>query len=108
DTQTMQRLLQSSEKELDVLDAGTTMRFLTAYCAVQGLDKVIKGTRRMHERPIKLLVDALRELGAQIDYLQNEEFPPLHTRGFEGQKTNQIKIRGDVSSQYISALLMIA
>lgn len=108
DTQTMQRLLQSGEHELDVLDAGTTMRFLTAYCAVQGMDKIIKGTRRMHERPIKLLVDALRELGAKIEYLQNEGFPPLHIQGFEGQKTNQIKIRGDVSSQYISALLMIA
>lgn len=108
DTQTMQRLLKSKEKELDVLDAGTTMRFLTAYCAVQGLDKVIKGTPRMHERPIKLLVDALRELGAKIDYLQNDGFPPLHIQGFEGQKTNRIKIRGDVSSQYISALLMVA
>jgi len=108
DTQTMQRLLRSNKHELDVLDAGTTMRFLTAYCAVQGLDKVIKGTRRMHERPIKLLVDALRELGAKIDYMQNEGFPPLHVRGFERQQTHRIKIRGDVSSQYISALLMIA
>ena len=108
DTQTMQRLLQSNERELDVLDAGTTMRFLTAYCAVQGLDKVIKGTQRMHERPIKLLVDALRELGAQIDYLQNDGFPPLHIRGYRSQQTRHIKIRGDVSSQYISALLMIA
>ena len=108
DTQTMQRLLQSEEQELDVLDAGTTMRFLTAYCAVQGFDKIMKGSKRMHERPIKLLVDALRELGAKIDYLQNEGYPPLHIQGFEGQKTNRIQIRGDVSSQYISALLMIA
>lgn len=108
DTQTMQRLLQSGEHELDILDAGTTMRFLTAYCAVQGMDKVIKGTPRMHERPIKLLVDALRELGAQIDYLQNDGFPPLHIRGMQQQQTSRIKIRGDVSSQYISALLMIA
>ncbi len=108
DTQTMQRLLNSTEKELDVLDAGTTMRFLTAYCAVQGMDKIIKGTPRMHERPIKLLVDALRELGAKIEYLQNEGYPPLHIQGFEGQKTNKVQIQGDVSSQYISALLMIA
>lgn len=109
DTQTMQKLLASSEPELDVLDAGTTMRFLIAFCSVKKMGKIIKGTKRMHERPVKILVDALRELGASIEYLQNEGFPPVHVRGFlNGQDHDHVKVRGDVSSQYISALLMIA
>ncbi len=109
DTQTMQRLLTSIEPELDVLDAGTTMRFLVAYCAVKKSGKVIKGTERMHQRPIKILVEALKELGASIKYLQNEGFPPVLVRSFSSaQKTDSIRVQGDVSSQYISALLMIA
>ncbi len=108
DTKTMQRLLASPTLELDVLDAGTTMRFLTAYCAVTGKRKIIRGTKRMHERPIKLLVDALIQIGADIKYLEQEGFPPIEIMGMNAQKTNHIQIRGDVSSQYISALLMIA
>lgn len=109
DTQTMQKLLASPEPELDVLDAGTTMRFLVAFCSVKKMGKIIKGTKRMHERPVKILVDALEELGSSITYLQNEGFPPVHVRGFlNGQDRDHVKIRGDVSSQYISALLMIA
>ncbi len=108
DTQTMQRLLALSDTELDVLDAGTTMRFLTAFCAVTNRENTIMtGTNRMQERPIKILVDALRELGAEINYLKNEGYPPIQIRTFKSQK-NHIQIRGDVSSQYISALLMIA
>ncbi len=109
DTQTMQKLLTSFEPELDVLDAGTTMRFLIAFCAVKKMGKVIKGTKRMHERPVKILVDALCELGASIGYLEKEGYPPVHVRGFlNGQDTDHVKVKGDVSSQYISALLMIA
>ncbi len=114
DTETMQRLLEldrntpASEKTtLDVLDAGTTMRFLTAYTASQGHHRVMTGTQRMTERPIGLLVDALRELGADIDYLKNDGYPPHEIKGFQ-QKTNKLSIRGDISSQYISALLMVA
>ena len=110
DTQTMIRLLGSDDKTLDVLDAGTTMRFLTAYTAVKGEERILTGTKRMQERPIRLLVDALRELGATINYLGNEGFPPIETKAFDknNAKTNQLKIKGDVSSQYITALLMIA
>ena len=109
DTQTMQRLLQSPEPEWDVLDAGTTMRFLIAYSAAHRMGKVLKGTPRMHQRPVKLLVDALETLGADIVYLQQAGYPPVLVRGFtNGQTTRQVAIRGDVSSQYISALLMIA
>ena len=109
DTQTMQRLLQSPEPEWDVLDAGTTMRFLTAYAATDRMGKVLKGTARMHQRPVKLLVDALQELGANVTYLEQEGYPPILVRGFiNGQSVRRVSIRGDVSSQYISALLMIA
>ncbi len=109
DTQTMQHLLQSAEPEWDVLDAGTTMRFLIAYSAVARMGKLLKGTARMHQRPVKLLVDALRGLGADIAYLENEGYPPVLVRGFtNGQTARRVSIRGDVSSQYISALLMIA
>jgi 3-phosphoshikimate 1-carboxyvinyltransferase len=109
DTQTMMRLLKSNEQELNVLDAGTTMRFLIAYCTVAKPGKVLRGTPRMHERPVKLLVDALTKLGASIQYLHNEGYPPIRVEGLpQGQKQAAISIRGDVSSQYISALLMIA
>ncbi len=109
DTQTMMRLLRSDEQELNVLDAGTTMRFLLAYCTVAKPGKVLRGTPRMHERPVKLLVDALTKLGASVEYLQNEGYPPVKLNGLpEGQKQSTVSIRGDVSSQYISALLMIA
>jgi 3-phosphoshikimate 1-carboxyvinyltransferase len=108
DTQTMLRLLQSKDTVADVLDAGTTMRFLTAYFAVTGQQKTMTGTARMCERPIGILVDALRTLGAKISYQNKEGYPPLAINGFEYSNTNQLSIRGDVSSQYISALLMIA
>ncbi|MBX2967332.1 MAG: 3-phosphoshikimate 1-carboxyvinyltransferase [Cyclobacteriaceae bacterium] len=108
DTVLMKRLINSPDAVLDVEDAGTTMRFLTACLAVRGKQKIITGTDRMKLRPIGLLVDALRELGARISYLEKEGFPPLKIEAFEGQKTNQLTIRGDVSSQYISALMMIA
>lgn len=108
DTQTMQRLLGSTEQTLDVIDAGTTMRFLTAYIAATNQNKILTGTPRMCERPISLLVDALRKLGANIEYLKNEGFPPIYIKGINLSGENEIEIRGDVSSQYISALLMVA
>ncbi|SOD79591.1 3-phosphoshikimate 1-carboxyvinyltransferase [Spirosoma fluviale] len=110
DTQTMIRLLKSEDTTADVLDAGTTMRFLTAYFSVTGQHKIMTGTPRMCERPIGILVDALRALGADITYLKNEGYPPLQINGFaaSAESTNRLSIRGDVSSQYISALVMIA
>lgn len=103
----MLRLVGSPEKTINVEDAGTTMRFLTAYFAVAGKNKILTGTERMMERPIALLVDALRELGATINYLGKDGYPPHETLGFAGQRVSTIRIRGDVSSQYISALMMI-
>ena len=108
DTQTMIRLLKSTDAVADVLDAGTTMRFLTAYFAVTGQQKTMTGTPRMCERPIGILVDALRMLGADITYLKKDGYPPLQLNGFSASGTNRVSIRGDVSSQYVSALLMIA
>lgn len=103
----MQQLIQSNEKTLNVIDAGTTMRFLVAYQAIRGENKIMTGTARMLERPIKPLVDALRTLGADVRYLGHEGFPPVETRGFARQRSNQIEIPGNISSQYISALMMV-
>lgn len=109
DTQTMQHLLASIDPELDVLDAGTTMRFLIAFCTVRKQGKIIKGTDRMHQRPVKILVEALQELGDSIEYLGQEGYPPVFVRGFlSEQEKEHIRIQGNVSSQYISALLMVA
>jgi 3-phosphoshikimate 1-carboxyvinyltransferase len=108
DTQTMIRLLADRQNpEADVLDAGTTMRFLTAYYSVTGQMKRMTGTPRMCERPIGILVDALRQLGAQIEYENNEGYPPLRLQGFQYAGKREISIRGDVSSQFISAILML-
>lgn len=108
DTRIMQNLLQSSDRELNVQDAGTTMRFLTAYFSIGSEIKILTGTPRMNERPIKILVDALTEIGADIKYINKEGYPPLEIHPFQGQKNDFIRVRGDISSQYISALLMIA
>ncbi len=109
DTETMQRLLSTNEEIRDVLDAGTTMRFCTAYYAISGNQHLMTGTERMQQRPIAILVDALRELGAEIEYQKNEGYPPHLIKGFDKSKAkDSLTIRGDVSSQYISALLMIA
>ena len=109
DTQTMIRLLADDANPIaDVLDAGTTMRFLTAYYAITGVTKKMTGTPRMCERPIGILVDALRSLGASISYVQKEGYPPLKLSGFHYGGTRELSIRGDVSSQFISAILMIS
>ena len=108
DTQTMQRLLSEKKPVWDVLDAGTTMRFCTAYLAIMGSGEIITGSDRMKERPIKPLVDALRKLGAKIDYMTQEGFPPLRISAKKKESQAQkISIPGHISSQYISALLMI-
>jgi 3-phosphoshikimate 1-carboxyvinyltransferase len=104
----MKKLVASTDSVLDVEDAGTTMRFLTALNSIQGKHKMITGTDRMKQRPIALLVDALRKIGADIEYPEREGFPPVKINGFKGQLTSEISIRGDVSSQYISALMMVA
>ncbi len=108
DTQTMIRLLESEGHVLDVIDAGTTMRFLTAYFSAVGRDQILTGTPRMCKRPIGILVDALRKLGAEIEYWKQEGYPPLHivSKG-EGLRGGELSISGSVSSQFITALLMI-
>lgn len=108
DTQLMLRLVESKESTLNVEDAGTTMRFLTAFKSISNQPCVITGTDRMKHRPIKLLVDALRTIGAEIEYPEQEGYPPVKIIGFKGQKSKEVTIRGDVSSQYISALMMVA
>jgi 3-phosphoshikimate 1-carboxyvinyltransferase len=87
-------------------NAGTAMRPLTAALAVMGGDFTLKGMPRMHERPIGDLVDALRLLGCHIDYLGNEGYPPLRVRSPQLQLDKPIQVRGDVSSQFLTALLM--
>ena len=108
DTQTMKALLNSSDYVADVLDAGTTMRFLTSYFAITGQNKMLTGTARMCERPIGILVDSLRLLGAEIEYAKIEGYPPLILKGFHYSGITELKIRGDVSSQFISSILMVA
>ena len=94
--------------KIDVHHAGTAMRFLTAYFAAQdGFEVQLTGSSRMKERPIKILVDALNELGAEISYIEKEGFPPLKIKGKKLTK-NKVSLPANVSSQYISALLLIA
>ena len=107
DTQVMIRALAAAPgAEIDILAAGTAMRFLTAYLSVTPGTHVITGTPRMRQRPIRILVDALRRLGADITYVGEEGFPPLRINGRPLQGA-EIELAGNVSSQYISALLMI-
>lgn len=106
DTMVMIRALDGMPEHIDILAAGTAMRFLTAYLSVTPGTRIITGTQRMQQRPIRILVDALRTLGAQIEYAGNEGFPPLRITGTELQG-EAINLAGNMSSQYISALLMI-
>lgn len=108
DTDVTIAALKSTTKEIDIMAAGTAMRFLTAYFAsVAGEEKVITGTERMKNRPINILVDALKELGADINYVEKEGYPPLAIRGKQliGGK---IALDGSISSQFITALLLVA
>ncbi len=106
DTQVMIRALDHMPDVIDIHAAGTAMRFLTAYLCVTPGTHVITGTERMQQRPIRILVDALRTLGARINYTGNEGFPPLRINGTQ-LTGSEIELAGNVSSQYISALLMI-
>ena len=107
DTQSLQKGLQSSSDIIDVAHAGTTMRFLTGYFAATGKAKTITGSERMKNRPIGDLVDALNSLGADIHYIEKQGYPPVQTSG-KLLSGNFIEINGNVSSQFISALLLIA
>lgn len=107
DTQVMLSALTADRERVDIKAAGTAMRFLTAYYAITPGVHILTGTDRMKKRPIRLLVDALRSLGADIAYLEEEGFPPLKITGADLQG-GEVELDGSVSSQYLSALLMIA
>ena len=107
DTEVIVQALQNNPYEINIKAAGTAMRFMTAYLATrEGEEHVITGTERMKHRPIAVLVDALRRLGADITYVGEEGFPPLRIKGrkLEG---GLLEVPGNISSQYVSALLMI-
>jgi len=118
DTVTLNAILNNLEEELqveiqesktvDVGPAGTAMRFLSAYLSAKNGNFLLTGTERMKKRPIGILAQALQTIGADISYAEQDGFPPLNIIGPLNQKTAQVKIKGDISSQYISALLMIA
>ena len=107
DTNVMIQWLASKPHTVDIGAAGTAMRFSTALLAVSEGEHVITGSPRMKQRPVAVLVDALRSIGADISYVENDGFPPLKIQGNPALKGGEITLRGDVSSQYISALLMI-
>lgn len=104
----MQHALSTKEEVVNIGHAGTAMRFLTSYFAVkEGREVVLTGSERMQNRPIALLVDALKDLGAVITYEAKEGYPPIRIKGSKITK-NKVQINGNVSSQYISSLLLIA
>ncbi len=108
DSEVMIKVLQSKDEVIDIHHAGTAMRFLTAYFSIQeNREVVLTGSSRMKERPIKILVDALHQLGADISYEENEGFPPIRIKG-KKLTANKVNLNANVSSQYISALLLIA
>jgi len=108
DTMALTRALSIRHSIVDIGAAGTAMRFLAAYFAIQSdCDIILTGSERMKNRPIKILAEALKQLGSDIEYIEKEGFPPLHIKGHT-LKGGEIKLDGNVSSQYISALLMIS
>ncbi len=107
DTKVMLKVLNANSNTFDVGAAGTSMRFLTAFLSKIVGEWVITGSSRMKERPIKTLVDALNQLGAKIEYIEKEGYPPLRIFG-SALKGGELELPGNVSSQYISALMMIA
>ena len=108
DTSVMMRWLSQHPDTIDIGAAGTAMRFSTALLAVSEGVHTITGTERMKNRPIGVLVNALRQLGAEVEYVEKEGYPPLRVIGKNNLEGGEISLPGDVSSQYISALLMIA
>lgn len=107
DTEVMVAALNSNSRDFDIKAAGTAMRFLTAFLSKVVGEWTITGTERMKNRPIRILVDALNSLGARVEYVEKEGFPPLRIFG-SALQGGEISLSGGVSSQYISALLMIA
>ena len=108
DTEVMIKALNTQYPKIDVHHAGTVMRFLTAYFAIhEGNEVQLTGSSRMKERPIQILVEALNQLGAEILYLEKEGFPPLKIKG-KKLTESKVSLPANVSSQYISALLLIA
>ena len=108
DSKTLEKALKSKEKIIDIHHAGTAMRFLTAYFSqLEGREVILTGSKRMQERPIKILVDSLISLGADIHYEKKIGYPPLRIKG-KKIKGGSIKLPAGISSQYVSALLLIA
>lgn len=108
DTRLLRELLASDAEVRDAGPAGTTYRFLTAYLSAQPGTQVLTGSERMKQRPIGVLVDALRTLGAKVEYLEREGYPPLRIGSAKLDQTSHLRIEASTSSQYISALLLIA
>lgn len=96
------------QKTINIGPAGTAMRFMTSYLNLIPGDFILTGTERMQQRPIGILVDALKTIGADVHYVKKAGFPPLHIEGKLFQSKDKVVIKGDVSSQYISSLLLIA
>ncbi len=108
DAQVMEKGLEVQNGIVDIHHAGTAMRFLTSFFATQqGREVTLTGSQRMTERPIKVLVDALKELGAEISYEKNEGYPPIHIKGKKITK-HKVSLPANISSQYISSLLLVA
>ncbi|QLC67313.1 3-phosphoshikimate 1-carboxyvinyltransferase [Flavobacterium sp. LPB0248] len=108
DSEVMQKALAGNDEIVDIHHAGTAMRFLTAYFSVnEGREVVLTGSSRMQERPIKILVDTLRQLGVEISYEKEEGYPPIRIRG-KKVTASKVNLAANVSSQYISALLLVA
>ena len=108
DTVAMKSGLESDKNMVDIGHAGTSMRFLSAYYStLENQEKILTGSSRMQERPIGVLVDALRQLGADISYLKNEGYPPLLIKGKQ-LRANEVRLSANISSQYITALMLIA
>lgn len=109
DTRILKEALLSNEEEINIKNAGTAMRFLTAYYTARKQNKIVSGDARMLERPIKPLVEALIQMGANIEYLGKEGFPPIKINGsLSTLNKKEIQIPANISSQFISAILMIA
>ena len=109
DSVLLKNLLESENLVVwDAQDAGTSFRFLTSFLAIKKEHVVLSGTERMKQRPVKVLVDALNKIGAEILYLENEGFPPIYVKRKINQAKNKLDIPGYISSQYISSLLLIA
>jgi 3-phosphoshikimate 1-carboxyvinyltransferase len=108
DSEAMEKILSQTEGPYDAGHAGTTFRFLTAYFAFKDGTQIMTGSDRMKQRPIGPLVDALNHIGANITYAENHGFPPLVINAPSEKIKNEVSIKADVSSQYLSALLMLA